>query len=97
MPNDYLNSVNLNRESNFPYLCMDIEKGKSIPEPPGFYVRDLSRCRGIRDRRSKMKRLISIGEALIAREIPTVPREKTREILTQNLEKIKGGQRDFRF
>ena len=38
MPNDYLNSVNLNRESNFPYLCMDIEKGKSIPEPPGFYV-----------------------------------------------------------
>ena len=39
----------------------------------------------------------AIGEALIAREIPTVPREKTREILTQNLEKIKGGQRDFRF
>ena len=38
MPNDYLNSVNLNSESNFPYLCMDIEKGKSIPEPPGFYL-----------------------------------------------------------
>lgn len=38
MPNNYLNSVNLNSGSKFPYLCMDIEKGKSIPEPPGFYV-----------------------------------------------------------
>ena len=38
MPINYLNSANLNRESTFPYLCMDIEKGKSVPEPPGFHV-----------------------------------------------------------
>ena len=35
---NYLNSANLNRESAFPYLSMDIEKGKSVPEPPGFHV-----------------------------------------------------------
>ena len=38
MPDDYLNSVNLNSESCFPYLCMDVKKGKSIPEPPGWLV-----------------------------------------------------------
>lgn len=37
------------------------------------------------------------GEALIQREIPRVPREKTRMILEENLEKIRKGQRDFRF
>jgi 2-iminoacetate synthase len=39
----------------------------------------------------------AIGEALIEREIPTVPREKTRRILEENLEKIRRGERDFRF
>ena len=37
------------------------------------------------------------GETLIQREIPRVPREKTRMILEENLEKIRKGQRDFRF
>ncbi|MBC8535920.1 helix-turn-helix domain-containing protein [Feifania hominis] len=36
MTSDYLNSVNLNGDSDFPYLCMTIEKGKSIPKSPGF-------------------------------------------------------------
>ena len=35
---DYLNSVNLNAGSDFPFLLMDINRGKSIPEPPGFHV-----------------------------------------------------------
>ena len=39
----------------------------------------------------------AIGEALIEREIPVVPREKTRRILEENLKKIKNGERDFRF
>ena len=26
MPDDYLNSVNLNSESCFPYLCMDVKE-----------------------------------------------------------------------
>lgn len=38
MSDTYLNSVNLNSGSDFPYLCMNIEKGKSIPEPPGFHI-----------------------------------------------------------
>ena len=38
MQSDYLNSINLNNKSGFPYLCMDIENGKSVPEPPGFHV-----------------------------------------------------------
>ncbi len=37
MAEDYPNSVNLN-SGGFPYLCMDIEKGRSIPEPSGFQV-----------------------------------------------------------
>lgn len=39
----------------------------------------------------------AVGEALIRKEIPNVPREKTREILVRNLENIRNGQRDFRF
>ena len=39
----------------------------------------------------------ALGEDLIRREIPKVPRERTREILVENLEKIRGGARDFRF
>lgn len=39
----------------------------------------------------------ALGEKLIAKEIETVPNEKTREILKKNLEKIKNGERDFRF
>ena len=39
----------------------------------------------------------AVGEALIRKEIPNVPREKTREILIRNLENIRNGQRDFRF
>jgi len=36
---DYLNSVNLNRQAGqFPFLIMDVEKGRSVPEPPGFQV-----------------------------------------------------------
>ncbi len=38
MLDDYLNSVNLNAGQDFPYLCMDVENGKSVPEPPGFHV-----------------------------------------------------------
>lgn len=38
-----------------------------------------------------------VGENLIEKEIGNVPNEKTRGILKQNLEKIKNGERDFRF
>ena len=38
-----------------------------------------------------------LGEALILKEIEKIPNPKTKEILKQNLEKIKNGQRDFRF
>lgn len=38
-----------------------------------------------------------LGEALLQKEIDKVPNLKTREILIKNLEKIKNGQRDFRF
>jgi AraC-like DNA-binding protein len=38
MIDSYLNSVNLNSNQIFPYLCMDVQKGKSVPEPPGFHV-----------------------------------------------------------
>ena len=37
------------------------------------------------------------GDAMIAREIPTIPNEKVRSALTKYLERIKGGERDFRF
>lgn len=35
---DYVNSVNLRANTGFPYLVMDIYRGKSVPEPPGFNV-----------------------------------------------------------
>ena len=38
-----------------------------------------------------------IGLKLIEKEIPNVPREKTREILEYLLKEIEDGQRDFRF
>ena len=38
-----------------------------------------------------------IGLKLIEKEIPNVPREKTREILEYHLKEIEAGQRDFRF
>jgi hypothetical protein len=34
---------------------------------------------------------------MIAREIPTIPNEKVRSALTKYLERIEGGERDFRF
>ena len=39
----------------------------------------------------------AIGEALIAKEIGSIPRNKTREIVRRQLEQIRNGQRDFRF
>jgi 2-iminoacetate synthase len=38
-----------------------------------------------------------IGEKLIEKEIEVIPNPKVKEILKQNLEKIKNGERDFRF
>jgi 2-iminoacetate synthase len=38
----------------------------------------------------------SLGEALIAKEINNIPREKVRNIVAYNLEKIQDGSRDFR-
>ncbi|MDE6313792.1 MAG: [FeFe] hydrogenase H-cluster radical SAM maturase HydG [Lachnospiraceae bacterium] len=38
-----------------------------------------------------------MGEALIAKEILKVPKEKVREIALKNIDLIKKGQRDFRF
>ena len=37
------------------------------------------------------------GEAMIKSEIPTIPNEKVRSALTKYLERIEGGERDFRF
>ena len=39
----------------------------------------------------------AIGEETIAREINSIPREKTRQIVAERLEKIAAGERDFRF
>lgn len=39
----------------------------------------------------------AVGEKLILKEIETIPNPKTKEMLKQNLEKIRQGQRDFRF
>ena len=39
----------------------------------------------------------AVGEALIAKEIGNVPNPKTRAIVTERLEKIAHGERDFRF
>lgn len=38
-----------------------------------------------------------IGEALIKRDIDTIPNEKVKKIVLENLENIKSGKRDFRF
>ena len=38
-----------------------------------------------------------IGEELIRRELPNIPKEKVRQIAGENLEKIAAGSRDFRF
>ena len=38
-----------------------------------------------------------IGNALIDSETGNVPNPKTRQILLENLDKIEGGMRDFRF
>ena len=37
------------------------------------------------------------GEAMIMSEIPTIPNEKVRSALVKYLERIEGGERDFRF
>ena len=39
----------------------------------------------------------AVGEKTIAREINSIPREKTRQIVAERLEKIAAGERDFRF
>ncbi len=39
----------------------------------------------------------AIGEKLIGKNIGTIPNDKVREIVEENLENIKGGKRDFRF
>jgi 2-iminoacetate synthase len=38
-----------------------------------------------------------IGEALIGKEMKTIPNQKIQNIVTDRLEKIQAGQRDFRF
>ena len=38
-----------------------------------------------------------VGEKLIADNIGDIPRDRTREIVIERLEKIEQGQRDFRF
>ena len=38
-----------------------------------------------------------IGEELIQSELVNIPRERTREIVVERLEKIENGERDFRF
>ena len=39
----------------------------------------------------------AIGEKLIAEQMAVIPRERTREIVAERLEKIASGERDFRF
>ena len=38
-----------------------------------------------------------IGEALIGKEMKTIPNQKIQDIVIDRLEKIQAGQRDFRF
>lgn len=38
-----------------------------------------------------------IGEKLITKEVPNIPKEKVREIVVNNLKEIESGKRDFRF
>lgn len=35
---NYINSVNLNAKSNFPYLVLDVINDQSYPRNPGFQV-----------------------------------------------------------
>ena len=39
----------------------------------------------------------AIGEALIQKELPSIPKEKVRAIVEERLQKIAQGERDFRF
>ena len=36
--NEYINSVNLNQNTNFPYLVLNVINGNSYPRNPGFRV-----------------------------------------------------------
>lgn len=36
--NNYINSVNLNADSDFPYLVLDVVGDQSYPRNPGFQV-----------------------------------------------------------
>ena len=40
---------------------------------------------------------VRLGEAVIDKEIDTIPKEKVREIVRERLKKIENGERDFRF
>ena len=39
----------------------------------------------------------TVGEALIQSQLSDIPREKTRQIVIERLERIAAGERDFRF
>ena len=39
----------------------------------------------------------AVGERLIEKELGMIPKEKVRDIVTDRLEKIATGERDFRF
>ena len=39
----------------------------------------------------------AVGEKMILDEISNIPKEKVRDVVLQNLEKISQGNRDFRF
>lgn len=43
------------------------------------------------------ERTKQIGESLIQKEVPKVPKDRVREIVYKNLQAIENGQRDFRF
>ena len=38
-----------------------------------------------------------VGEAMIEKEIATIPKQKVQEIVRERLVKIENGDRDFRF
>jgi 2-iminoacetate synthase len=38
-----------------------------------------------------------VGEKLINKQLADIPRDRTREIVVERLEKIAAGERDFRF
>ena len=39
----------------------------------------------------------SIGEEMIERELSQIPSEKVRELVSEKLDRIRNGERDFRF